>query len=174
MPNWCSNNARISGPAPVIAEIKEILKSDDPALLNWMVPQPKFEGDQDWYNWNVANWGSKWDISDVYINNESDEDDIEFSFSSAWSPPVDAFKTWAERDGRVTFELDYYEPGMGFLGTSGYDGEHFDEEVIDSNSDPEGYRAVAVDKWGEEFEEEEEPFTEWYLQGVEDIKKASE
>jgi hypothetical protein len=63
---------------------------------------------------------------------------------------------------------------MGFLGTSGYDGEHFDEEVIDSNSDPEGYRAVAVDKWGEEFEEEEEPFTEWYLQGVEDIKKANE
>lgn len=171
MPNWCSNNVRISGPAPVIDEIKTILKSDDPALLSWMVPQPKFEGDQDWYSWNVENWGTKWDLCDVYINNESDEDCIEFSCSTAWGPPVTALHTWAETDGRVTFEIDYYEPGMGFLGTASYDGDFFDDNYIEMQNDPEGYKAVARDVWGDEFEEDEEPFTEWYLQGVEDTKK---
>ena len=43
-------------------------------LLNWMVPQPNFEGDQDWYNWNVSNWGTKWDITDVYIDADEEEE----------------------------------------------------------------------------------------------------
>ena len=39
MPNWCSNRATISGPAPVIQEITDILNQQDPALLAWMVRQ---------------------------------------------------------------------------------------------------------------------------------------
>jgi hypothetical protein len=63
MPNWCSCRATITGPAPVIAEITDILNQDpDSPLFNWMVPQPRFENDSDWYDWNVNNWGTKWDI----------------------------------------------------------------------------------------------------------------
>ena len=168
MPNWVSNRATITGPAPVIREITDILNQDRSPLLNWMVPQPKFENDSDWYDWNVANWGTKWDITDVYFENQAEEDLIEFSFCTAWGPPVEAFRTWAEGDGRVEFNLEYWEPGMGFVGSATYDGDCFADSCVDINSDPEEYKKIASDVWGYEEYEEPEPLTEWYQEGVKD------
>ena len=167
MPNWCSNRATITGPSPVIAEIKQRLTQEIPELLVWIVPQPNFEGDSDWYNWNVANWGTKWDISDVYIDNDAEEDSIIFSFCTAWSPPVEAFHTWAATDGRVQFNLEYWEPGCGYVGTTTYDGDYLDTDDVDCNSDPARYKEIASDVWGYEEYDEPEPLTEWYKDGVE-------
>ena len=167
MPNWCSCRAVITGPSPVIDEIRLKLTQDDPELLAWMVPQPNFENDQDWYQWNISNWGAKWDISDVYIDNAAEPDSIEFSFSTAWAPPVEAFHTWAAGDGRVEFSLEYWEPGCGFVGTTTYDGEYLDTDDVDCNSDPVRYREIASDVWGYEEWDEPEPLTEWYRDGVE-------
>jgi len=168
MPNWCSNRATITGPSPVIDEIKQILKDPEGELLAWMVPQPNFAGEQDWYMWNVNNWGTKWDINDVYIDNAAEPDTIEFSFSTAWAPPVEAFYTWAAQDGRVQFGLDYWEPGCGFVGTTTYDGEYLDTDDVDSGTDPARYREIASDVWGYVENEEPEPLTEWYRDGVKD------
>jgi hypothetical protein len=167
VPNWCSNRAVITGPSPVIDEIKQKLAQDDPELLAWMVPQPHFEGDQDWYMWNVNNWGTKWDISDVYIDNAAEPDSVEFSFSTAWAPPVEAFATWAMEDGRVQFDLEYWEPGCGFVGVTTYDGEYLDTDDVDCNTDPARYKQIASDTWGYEEWDEPEPLTEWYKDGVE-------
>jgi hypothetical protein len=167
MPNWCSNRATITGPSPVIDEIKLKLAQDDSPLLAWMVPQPNFAGDQDWYMWRVNNWGTKWDISDVYIDNAVEPDSITFSFCTAWAPPVDAFHTWAATDGRVQFSLEYWEPGCGFVGTTTYDGEYLDADDVDSSSDPARYKEIASDVWGYEEYDEPEPLTEWYKDGVE-------
>jgi hypothetical protein len=168
MPNWCSNRATISGPAPVIKEITDILNQEDTPLLAWMVSEPKYEGDQDWYNWRVANWGTKWDISDVYFEHQPDEDQIQFSFSTAWGPCVEAFHTWAAADGRVQFTLEYWEPGMAFAGRVSYDGEYLDDDHRDANQDRAGYRELAEEVFGYVEDEEEEPLTEWYTQGVKD------
>ena len=169
MPNWCDNRATISGPSPVIDEIKQILKQENPNLLSWMVPQPNFENDQAWYQWNIDNWGTKWDIDNAYISDESESDSVTFSFATAWAPPVTAFETWAMSDGRVQFTLDYFEPGMAYVGKVSYDGEYIDEEHADSSTDPAEYARIALDDWGwEDDEEEPEPFTEWYEQGIED------
>ena len=167
MPNWCSCRATISGPEPVIDEIKRILTLDDPELLNWMVPQPMFENDQDWYMWNVNNWGTKWDLCDVYIDNDAEQDSVEFSFNTAWAPPVEAFHTWAFNDGRVQFELEYWEPGCGFVGVTTFDGEYLDTDDVDLGSDPARYKQMASDTWGYEEYDEPEPLTEWYREGVE-------
>jgi hypothetical protein len=167
MPNWCSNRVTISGPAPVIKEITDILNQDGTPLLAWMVPQPNFEGDQDWYNWNVSNWGTKWDICDVYFENQAEEDSIEFSFCSAWSPPIEAFETWAINDGRVQFNLEYWEPGAGFVGSHSYDGEYIDQNYVDCGQDPVQYKQIASEVWGYEEYDEPEPLTEWYKEGVE-------
>lgn len=168
MPNWCDNMATITGPASVIKEIKEILESDDPELLNYMVPQPNFAGESDWYSWNVENWGTKWDIASPTINDDDRDDSISFGFSSAWGPPVQAFENWARGQDNVTFQLDYFEPGIGFVGTATYDGEYFDDDSLDHNSDPELYKTKVREEWGWEDDEEEEPLTDWYKQGVED------
>jgi hypothetical protein len=167
MPNWCSCRATISGPAPVIAEITEILNDPEGDLLNWMVPRPGAE-DENWYNWNVANWGTKWSISDIYFEQPAEEDSIEFTFCSAWAPPTEAFRTWAELDGRVQFNLEYWEPGMGFVGSATYDGDCFADSCVDINSDPEEYKKIASDVWGYEEYDEPEPLTEWYQEGVKD------
>jgi hypothetical protein len=61
----------------------------------------------DWYEWRLENWGTKWDVCEVEI----DEDCLEYSddkkvawFSfrcwTAWAPPVpvwDSFMRWALR-----------------------------------------------------------------------------
>jgi hypothetical protein len=167
MPNWTSNRATITGPAPVIAEIVAILNDPEGDLLNWMVSRPGSE-DENWYNWNVANWGTKWSISDIYFEQPADEDSIEFTFCSAWAPPVEAFRTWAESDGRVQFCLEYWEPGMGFVGSATYDGDCFADSCVDINSDPEEYKKIASDVWGYEEYDEPEPLTEWYQEGVKD------
>jgi len=167
MPNWCSGRATITGPEPVISEIKQILKNPEGDLLNWMVPQPNFAGDQDWYMWRVNSWGTKWSLSDVYIDNDDELDSIQFSFSTAWAPPVEAFARWAEQDGRVEFTLEYWEPGMGFVGRSEWDGESLSEDHRDSQTDPQGYKDMATEVFGY-VEDDEEPLTEWYVQGVED------
>ena len=167
MPNYCDNIATISGPAEVIGQIKTILEDPKGELLNYMVPEPK--DNESWYEWRVENWGTKWDISDVYLNDEDTENNsIEFGFSSAWSPPTQAFETWARGQEGVTFTLKYFEPGVGFLGEATYDGEYYDDNYIDSQSDATAYKDFARDEWGWEDEEEPEPFTEWYKQGVEE------
>ena len=168
MPNWCSNRATISGPAPVIAEITEILNQEDPALLSWMVPEPKYEGDQDWYMWRVNNWGCKWDIGDVYFEHQAEEDQIVFEFSSPWGPPVEAFSRWAQADGRVQFTLEYWEPGMAFAGRVSYDGEYLDDDHRDMSSDRGGYLELAEEVFGYVEDEEPEPLTEWYKAGIEE------
>ena len=165
MPNWCSNRVTITGPAPVIREITEILNQENTPLLNWMVPEPK--DNEGWYDWRVNNWGTKWDISDVYFENQAEEDSIEFSFCSAWSPPVDAFRTWAESDGRVQFTLEYWEPGIGFVGSATWDGDLFDDSYVDCHQDAVEYKRIASEVWGYEEYEEPEPLTEWYREGVE-------
>jgi hypothetical protein len=166
MPNWTSNRATITGPAPVIAEIAEILNDPEGNLLAWMVPEPA--NNEDWYNWRVANWGTKWPISDVYFENSAEEDTIEFSFCTAWAPPTEAFETWAINDGRVQFTLEYWEPGVGFVGSVNYDGEFIDQNYVDFNSDPARYKEIASDVWGYEEYKEPEPLTEWYQEGVKD------
>lgn len=131
-----------------------------------MVPRP--EAEEDWYNWSIQHWGTKWDICDVYFENQAEEDSLEFSFSSAWAPPVEAFQTWAVNDGRVQFTLEYWEPGCGFVGSSNFDGEYFDDNCTDCGSNPEEYKRIASEVWGYEEWDEPEPLTEWYKQGVED------
>ena len=168
MPNWCSGRATITGPEPVISEIKQILENPEGDLLNWMVPQPNFAGDQDWYMWRVNSWGTKWSLSDVYIDNDDEPDSIQFSFSTAWGPPVEAFARWAESDGRVQFTLEYWEPGMAFAGRVTWDGEYLDDDHRDMGSDRAGYLELAEQVFGYVEDEEPEPLTEWYKAGIEE------
>ena len=169
MPNWCSNVVTINtGGSPELNERLKNALSDDKDLFMQFVPRPKeYDEGERWYGWNIDNWGTKWDVNEVFVADDTEEDSITFSFDTAWAPPVDAFRSWAERDGRVTYRLTYMEPGMGFVGWDSYDGESFDDDYAEQGEDPDRYWEMAAEEFGYEREEEEpEPLTEWYEQGV--------
>ncbi len=165
MPNWCNNTAVIQGPRPVIDEIRTVLASEEQGLLAWMRPMPEDQRNN-WYDWCCRNWGTKWDITHPFVSDDVEEDSITFSFDTAWGPPIEAFRSWAERDGRVTYRLSYIETGMMFVGWDSYDGEYFDEDHAEHSNDPDRYWEMASEEFDIEPDEEPEPLTEWYEQGV--------
>ena len=74
-----------------------------------------FKGNN-WYDWNVRNWGTKWDVAvsndekypDTYIADENTTG-LSYTFNTAWSPPIEAITKLSEQYPDVTFNLSYEE-----------------------------------------------------------------
>ena len=100
----------------------ECLPISDEQLAAWR----KEYGHDNWYDWHVANWGTKWEADGTVY--EFNADSATVLFSTAWSPPI----TWLEKviaqhpQGVTT--LAYAEGGMCFYGAITYvDGELADQ-----------------------------------------------
>jgi hypothetical protein len=133
MPNWCSNSARFFHELKekVDALEQELQKGDDAKVLNHFVPCAP-EITEDWYTWNVNNWGTKWDAT-VYDWERIDEHTITINFDTAWSPPSALYETIADEEWIVN--ALYHEPGMGFIGKfeDGID-EYYEYDISDLDS----------------------------------------
>ena len=140
MPNWCSNSINITGPADQVKTLWEQAqanwKNEDYGLLNAMVPmpdalkgtrspspddgsQPSVDGYTNWYDWCVANWGTKWDISDeglTFTDNGDGTAQISGWFESAWAPPINAYDTFLDDMDGCSLYATYEEGGMDFAG----------------------------------------------------------
>lgn len=72
-------------------------------------------GAADWYDWQTANWGTKWDAGTAHFDALPGRRIYEFS--TAWSPPIE----WAKRVSllypSLEITIEYEEPGMCFAGT---------------------------------------------------------
>jgi hypothetical protein len=125
MPNWCQNRLIVIGQSERIAAFAANNKDENqPLTFAAAVPMPESEKDN-WYDWNCANWGTKWDACDVKIDTDEDQgwvmDDpehvtISYAFDSAWSPPENWFVKLAEQWPDLNLMLNYVELGMGFTG----------------------------------------------------------
>ena len=69
-----------------------------------------------WYDWNIRNWGTKWDVSvhdgEQYPETKiTDEGElfINYRFDTAWAPPLPAIEKLSKQHSRVVFTLDYEE-----------------------------------------------------------------
>ena len=61
-----------------------------------------------WYEWNIANWGTKWNS----VNSSFDEKyPCSISFDTAWSAPEPIFQKMCEMfpNAEITFHCDYEE-----------------------------------------------------------------
>ena len=146
MPNWCNNNISISGPTDTIKKLWEDANQEGEAggLLNAMAPQPAnlFQGSlgtkereecaeqgiPNWYDWNVSNWGTKWDVDTEgleFTDNGDGTAMIEGWFDSAWAPPIGAYEKFSEQNNDCHIEASYHEGGMDFGGF--WDTENGDE-----------------------------------------------
>lgn len=192
MPNWCDNSISISGPKKNIEEIAKTNLS-----LNKLIPCPeelndiisgsignnkkennffkeqlennvKKYGAKDWYDWNVANWGTKWDITpnDVDVSYEKNTGTITSTFQSAWAPPIEAMKKIVAKYPKISIRLDYVETGACFAGTYSYspkNGEREDdinytnsEELLDFAKDTRNELAENEANYLAEMEEEDQ------------------
>ena len=146
MPNYCNNNIVITGPNSVIDKIEKIANGDKGDLLQYFYPMPKALQDttaplqkdatkeekakakenlkkygyDNWYDWRVENWGTKWDIMEFYnINRKEigeDESEISLGFDTAWAPALGAYERFIDKNSNCSLKAYYYEPGCDFMG----------------------------------------------------------
>jgi len=76
---------------------------------------PDGKNDDRWYHWCIANWGTKWDLSELSIDYD-DSEQLELTFSTAWSPPEGIVEKLKERYPDLSFTCFYDEPGMEAAG----------------------------------------------------------
>lgn len=145
MPNWCNNTVEISHPdkAKMYALVEAINAGK---FCNFAIPTPEElnivagsvgakgspeqneleakeaenvekYGYANWYDYQVAMWGTKWDVDPydtVEYDDAHDGNKITFGFDSAWAPPVGVYAALVEQGYSV--RAYYYEPGMCFCG----------------------------------------------------------
>jgi len=113
MPNWCDNSVRLTSSKEKIDALAAVLENeDDRQVFQHLRPRPA-DQEENWYDWNINHWGTKWDLSLIDWNRDDDET-IWISFETAWSPPIAIYEYLSENDWYV--DAVYHEGGMGFCG----------------------------------------------------------
>ena len=73
-------------------------------------------GADNWYDWSVRNWGTKWNACRVEIGDISESDSaVDISFDTAWSAPFPIFEAIAAKFRHLAFGFtwtDEDEPGV--------------------------------------------------------------
>jgi len=178
MPNWCDNSLTLTHEDPEMISKAAAGFSGDGFLKVFMpIPQELVDteaawhsdpvkqaalkvqedaniakyGYKNWYDWSVANWGIKWDISGEDPMVSDDGKSLTVYFQSAWSPPIEAYRVL---ESRFDFNIEayYHEMGMCFYGE--YSNGH--EETVNYSKFSEIPDEI-VDMFGlEDWEDEEE------------------
>jgi hypothetical protein len=73
-----------------------------------------------WYNFNVREWGTKWDARDVELLDD-DETYLQYKFDTAWSPPTEVIAKLAEQNPNLNITLEYREE-QGWGGEIAFNG----------------------------------------------------
>ena len=130
MPNHCFNKIEIYGKeASKIAS--KIESEETPFDFTKIFPEPDYDKvevfstfgektkpvtkDQAWWDWRVQNWGTKWNSYDCEVI-EIDDEQIEYRFSTAWSPPEGVIEKLREQYPDIEITAFYDEPGMEIAG----------------------------------------------------------
>lgn len=147
MPNWTANNLVLT---PTTDDQRVLLAKiiENPEnLFNSLRPMPEtvfrgnlgvaereYYGANNWYDWSIAHWGTKWDVK-PWCWTALDDGKAVFDFDSAWNPPIELYN-WLVQQGWGV-RASYYEPGMAFAGIyeDGTDRcyEELDDEFFDSD-----------------------------------------
>ena len=107
---------------PMPEELMETEKSSDDKKMK---KQPVVGGFNNWYDWRVQNWATKWDV-DIYEGSIQEQEElfgpddgdkrVTFGFDSAWAPPLGAYEHYISNNSDMSIRAVYYEPGCDFMG----------------------------------------------------------
>lgn len=105
MPNWVTNRIVFHGNQENIDRVLQYIKGNGSMIdFNKIIPMPDniYRGDLDkrarelygsnnWYDWSVANWGTKWNAQCSSFNHKNT-----LWFDTAWSCPIPVLNKLAE------------------------------------------------------------------------------
>jgi hypothetical protein len=157
MPNWCNNSVEIYHEDPAMIErVRKGFNGD--GLFGELIPCPQelvntvsgsmgedkraaHEAQQEanlekygyanWYDHNVNEWGTKWDVSADGNPAQDIPGGLMLGFDSAWAPPIAAYEKLMDMGFRI--RAMYYEPGMAFAGIFDENGDdYYDYGGLDS------------------------------------------
>ena len=147
MPNHCYQQVRVEGPHYLVSQLWDGLTENgyDPynggraknpqfcqlvcpmPFEQWQAPKAKWRqfNVEGWYDWRVNNWGTKWDVCEVEIDEELSTETVEqftgdtkswFEFRcwTAWGPPVPVWDKLHELG--VEVHATYQDEGGMFEG----------------------------------------------------------
>jgi Ferredoxin-like domain in Api92-like protein len=168
MPNWCQNTLLMQGNVDEVQRLLDVVKASDTtlSLRNILTtPEPlvnatapnrdqgsseefvKLYGAADWYDWQVSNWGTKWDVeATIYFDSSTQTHGysthrdkeirtVGMNFDSAWSPPTRAIAELARQFPNISIYHSYDESGCDFSGYNMYrNGACVDEKEFPSLS----------------------------------------
>jgi hypothetical protein len=114
--------------------------------------EEKAFGKKNWFNWNIENWGTKWD---AYEQDEKSvirtEDTLTLTFQTAWSPPrlwvcalFNATKTPFEHNYLSEGDINAYTANFFFSG----EGIHYYPDWEEQKAKKELYRHLHILLWG--------------------------
>jgi hypothetical protein len=63
-----------------------------------------------WYNWNIRNWGVKWEAKEVY-ENESDESMLSYNFDTPWGVAESVMLELSRQYPTAKLSLEFEEEG---------------------------------------------------------------
>ena len=163
MPNWFYFTLEVTGKEKDVQEFVENVKGSkefetEGSLFdfNHFIPQPKelFRGDlgmekmaelreqgvPDWYNWNVHNWGTKWNAHCHFM--DSDKTHAIYRIETAWAFPSpiikEMIKKYPNLDFFITGEEESNEYGV-FVDSAKEIWEEEEPSLIDEGNGLEVY-----------------------------------
>ena len=118
MPNWCNNRVEIYGydNDEELRAFKALVTSEKSKFdFNKILPMPEELTDtvkgsnhvpskeliekygyDNWYDWRVENWGTKWELDeDVQVSDDGEY--IKYDFETAWAPPEGIYHAIREK-----------------------------------------------------------------------------
>lgn len=129
MPNHVTNILRVTGDAQQKQQLFESIKSKELGIgsidFNKILPPPGHiyqgnlgkeefskHGKDNWLDWNIAHWGTKW--NSYGYDETKGFDGEQLTFKTAWSRPEPVIKTLASKYPELSFELQWADEDFGY------------------------------------------------------------
>lgn len=93
----------------------ELVERNAKGYAQQQANQAKY-GYNDWYDWCVDKWGTKWGDCDTELHGDASDGSISLTFESAWSPPVDGIIHISTLFPDLVFLMSWAEEGMDYYG----------------------------------------------------------
>ena len=164
MPNHISNKIEFSCNEELAQKILSEISGENGAVdFNSLIPTPVhiYQGDLKgddkndfqehncWTNWNLANWGTKWNAHEFDIKNQDGA--VSIYFETAWGAPFPFIIAFAQKY-KLSFTHKYFDEAGNFWGVDTWENGI---RIIRNRDNQEIYHQLSIELMGYDREEEQ-------------------